>query len=114
VTSLQTLLTERDFPVDADGLFGPGTALAVQAFQRAHDLDPDGIVGPLTWAMLEGDAPPSEEDTQFPTTLAPSDAGLNAELAVAAGYRELADRAAERYALPVCVIAGVASRERER
>ena len=36
----------------ADGDFGPITKAAVIAFQRSHGLDPDGIVGPLTWAKI--------------------------------------------------------------
>ncbi|WP_194791890.1 peptidoglycan-binding protein [Pseudomonas sp. UFMG81] len=36
----------------ADGVFGPGTALAVRAFQRAHGLKEDGIVGRNTWSLL--------------------------------------------------------------
>jgi hypothetical protein len=36
------------------GFFGPLTAAAVEKFQRAHNLKPDRIVGPKTWAALEG------------------------------------------------------------
>lgn len=39
--------------VPADGNFGPKTEAAVRAFQRAHDLLPDGIVGPKTWQALD-------------------------------------------------------------
>ena len=38
-----------------DGIFGSGTQQAVTAFQRVMQLNPDGIVGPMTWqALFEG------------------------------------------------------------
>jgi peptidoglycan hydrolase-like protein with peptidoglycan-binding domain len=36
----------------ATGIFDALTEAAVRSFQRAHDLVPDGIVGPRTWATL--------------------------------------------------------------
>jgi peptidoglycan hydrolase-like protein with peptidoglycan-binding domain len=36
-----------------DGKFGPMTEATLRTFQRAHDLVPDGIVGPRTWAKLD-------------------------------------------------------------
>jgi N-acetylmuramoyl-L-alanine amidase/Putative peptidoglycan binding domain len=39
--------------VDVDGKFGPRTEAAVRAFQRDHELVPDGIVGPKTWQALD-------------------------------------------------------------
>lgn len=38
--------------IPSDGVFGPQTKAAVQAFQRGHGLAADGIVGPMTWAAL--------------------------------------------------------------
>jgi N-acetyl-anhydromuramyl-L-alanine amidase AmpD len=55
VTRLQRLLRAHGcFPEPAavDGDFGEITEAAVKAFQELHDLEPDGIVGPLTWHAL--------------------------------------------------------------
>jgi len=38
--------------IDADGSFGPATERAVQTFQSAHGLNPDGVVGRQTWTAL--------------------------------------------------------------
>jgi peptidoglycan hydrolase-like protein with peptidoglycan-binding domain len=43
-------------PGGLDGLYGPRTRRAVVAFQAAHDLQVDGIVGPRTWAALRAPA----------------------------------------------------------
>jgi len=37
----------------ADGRFGPGTEKAVKAFQRAGDLEPQGVVDRASWSRLE-------------------------------------------------------------
>lgn len=38
--------------IAVDSVFGAATKKAVQRFQSTHNLDADGIVGPLTWAAL--------------------------------------------------------------
>jgi hypothetical protein len=37
-----------------DGYYGPETAAATRAWQAAHGLVVDGLIGPLTWATLGG------------------------------------------------------------
>lgn len=59
VTALQVRVAGW-FPQDGqtamgvDGTYGPGTAAAVKAFQEFYGLDPDGIAGPTTFAVIEG------------------------------------------------------------
>jgi peptidoglycan hydrolase-like protein with peptidoglycan-binding domain len=52
VRPLQQLLRARNHPVAVDGIFGPRTKAAVEAFQRSNGLAADGIVGPRTWPKL--------------------------------------------------------------
>ena len=37
-----------------DGGFGPGTEAAVKAFQAFYGLEPDGVAGPSTFAVIDG------------------------------------------------------------
>jgi murein L,D-transpeptidase YcbB/YkuD len=54
--------------IRVDGVFGPQTHDAVVAFQRRHDLSPDGVVGAKTWAKLAKahDAKPPAQPTVAP------------------------------------------------
>ena len=52
VRSLQYLLNARGAALAVDGILGAKTNAAVRAFQGAHGLVVDGIVGPLTWRSL--------------------------------------------------------------
>lgn len=57
VRAAQLLLIGRGYrcgPWGADGDFGPATGGGVCAFQRGRKLEPDGVIGPLTWRALLG------------------------------------------------------------
>lgn len=57
VRAAQLLLIGRGYTCGgdgADGDFGPATLAATLNYQRTHNLDADGIIGPLTWAALLG------------------------------------------------------------
>jgi peptidoglycan hydrolase-like protein with peptidoglycan-binding domain len=67
VIDLQKLLEQAGLTPDPeDGDFGPATLDAVQSFQSAHGLDPDGVVGPSTWAALTGGASPQPDPAPDP------------------------------------------------
>jgi len=53
VVTLQTALNEAGYDCGTvDGIFGKKTKSAVEAFQKAHGLKVDGIVGRQTWTAL--------------------------------------------------------------
>lgn len=60
VTWLQQRLTQAGFKATASGTFDQSTDEAVRAFQKASNLKPDGVVGPVTRAALE-DIPVREQ-----------------------------------------------------
>lgn len=56
VRTLQQFLKQQGYdPGPADGIFGPRTQRAVEAYQRERGLTPDGIVGPQTKAAIAQD-----------------------------------------------------------
>jgi len=47
-----TIAVQRALGISADGVFGRQTRRAVKAFQAAHGLEVDGVVGPITLGAL--------------------------------------------------------------
>jgi len=47
-TGEEVTYAQEHLHVQADGIFGPGTAAALRAFQQAHHITADGVLGPQT------------------------------------------------------------------
>jgi len=52
-TEIQTALKRAGFyKGDIDGQIGPKTKEAIQKFQEANKINPDGVMGSRTWSLL--------------------------------------------------------------
>jgi peptidoglycan hydrolase-like protein with peptidoglycan-binding domain len=78
VRDLQERLNARGAaspPLEVDGKFGRLTLAAVRQFQTSAHLNPDGIVGPLTWGALLGTPTPPQPVPPGPTPPGPTPPG---------------------------------------
>lgn len=65
---------QRAIGVSTDGVFGRQTEAATKAWQSRHNLEPDGIVGPATWAtVVSPDAPTEKRVPTVRTSLSVGD-----------------------------------------
>ncbi|MEO0768244.1 MAG: glycoside hydrolase family protein, partial [Cyanobacteria bacterium J06649_4] len=65
VQQVQQRLIELGWQIEADGFFGPKSAIAIQRFQTQNSIDADSIIGPMTWAAIfDSSAPmaPTEQN----------------------------------------------------
>lgn len=62
VKTLQTLLNQKGYSLDVDGIYGKKTQAAVKDYQGKNSLEVDGIVGTKTWGSLTAQA----QDTATP------------------------------------------------
>ncbi|MGW3959514.1 peptidoglycan-binding domain-containing protein [Amycolatopsis sp. NPDC005003] len=56
--------------LSADSIFGPRTRHGVVNFQTGHGLEPDGIVGPKTWAAVDAGVPEVAQPPDCATLMA--------------------------------------------
>lgn len=68
VKTLQELLNQNGYKLDADGIFGSNTLKAVRDFQKKNGLTVDGIVGNNTWSALTKSTSPNPTNTENTTT----------------------------------------------
>lgn len=86
VADLQSRLQDAGFsPGAVDGIFGNRTEAAVRDYQGSRGIGVDGIVGPRTWAQLDGaaavDPPPASAPPAVGDVATVADGPSNARIA---------------------------------
>ena len=104
VVRAQILLDRARFsPGEIDGHYGGDFGVAVKGYQEAHDLTPDGIIGPQMWTLLNQDERPllhsyaiTTADVRGPFMTIPKDVEEQARLNWM-GYESPAEKLAEKF-----------------
>lgn len=83
VSTLQNDLKAEGYINTVTGYFGSLTLAAVKQFQRDHGLAADGIVGPMTWQVLDqhSNTSPSSSSSLIPSIVSPPGTGLKSSSA---------------------------------
>lgn len=106
VVRAQILLDRARFsPGEIDGHYGTDLGIAIKGYQEAHDLKPDGVIGPQMWKLLNEDQRPllksytiSAADVHGPFMTIPKDVEEQARLNWM-GYESAAEGLAEKFHL---------------
>lgn len=104
VVRAQILLDRSRFsPGEIDGHYGGDLGVAVKGYQEAHDLNPDGVIGPQMWKLLNRDERPllqrytvTAADIRGPFMTIPKDVQEQARLNWM-GYESPAEKLAEKF-----------------